>query len=100
MYAAIMPLWRSNKGHLIGASCGHKGRHRPESKFYRLILCSFHWKILIILKFSTFSQNLGFYIRDKSGYSGQMVKNINIYLCIQGPFDKYTEDHMSCFLSE
>ena len=37
MYAAIMPLWRSNKGHLMGASCGHKGRHRPESKFYRLL---------------------------------------------------------------
>ena len=35
MYAAIMPLWRSNKGHLMGASCGHKDRHRPESKFYR-----------------------------------------------------------------
>ena len=35
MYAAIMPLRRSNKGHLKGASCGHKGRHRPESKFYR-----------------------------------------------------------------
>ena len=34
MYVAIMPLWRSNKGHLMGASCGHKGRHRPGSKFF------------------------------------------------------------------
>ena len=42
MYAAIMPLWRSNKGHLMGASCGHKGRHQPESKFYR---CVYHFAI-------------------------------------------------------
>ena len=26
MYGAIMPLWRSNKGNLMGASCGHKGQ--------------------------------------------------------------------------
>ena len=40
MYAAIMPLWRNNKGHLMGASCGHKDRHRPESKFYQ---CFYSW---------------------------------------------------------
>ena len=35
MFVAIMPLWRSNKGYVMGASYGHKGRHRPESKFYQ-----------------------------------------------------------------
>ena len=28
IYAAIMPIWRINKGHWMGASCGHK---RPQS---------------------------------------------------------------------
>ena len=42
-----MPLLRSNKGHLTGASCGHKGRHWPESKFY-------HHHCVITLKHSCY----------------------------------------------
>ena len=47
MYATVMPLWRSNKRHLAGASCGHKGRHWPESKFY-------HHHCVITLKHSCY----------------------------------------------